>query len=80
MDFLKEIVEQLGMESPLHLFNGDVKCSYYTTRSQQGLLTNTYSRRVTKSKSLENRLRKAYNLLKDKDLIPKDMKSLSATR
>ena len=46
-------------------------CLYHTTRSQQELLTITYSRTVTQSKSVENRLRKAYNWLKDRDLIAK---------
>ena len=67
------------MESPLPLHTGDDKCLYYT-RSQQGLLTITYSRAVTKSKSVENRLRRALNWLKDRDLIPKDIKRLSKSQ
>ena len=36
-----------------------------------------YSRKVIESKSVENRLRQAYSWLKDRDLVPKDIKRLS---
>ena len=51
--------------------------SYYTRRNKKGLLFIPYSRTVTESKSVKNRLRQAYNWLKVRDLIPKDIKRLS---
>ena len=60
IELFRETFRQLGMGYPLHLFTGDDECSYYM-RSQQGLIAITYRRTVTKSKSLKNRLRKAYN-------------------
>ena len=77
MELFGEVFEKLRKEFPLHLPTGDDKCSFYTRRSQQRLLTNTYNRTVTTSKSVENWLRKAYNWLKERDLIHEDIRTLS---
>ena len=63
MELFAEVFKQLRTESPL--------------RNKKGLLSIPYSRTVTESKSVENRLRQAYNWLKNRDLIPKEMRRLS---
>ena len=70
-DFLGDFIMHLRMESLLRLRSGVDKGSHYTRMSQQGPLIITYRSTVTKSKSNENRSRKAYSLLKDSDLILK---------
>ena len=77
MELFAEVFEQLRIESPLSSLNTAGNHSYNTRRSKKGLLSIPYSRTVIESKSVENRLRQAYNWLKDKDLIPKDIKHLS---
>ena len=54
----------MTMETHLDLLTGNDNWSY-DTRSQQGLLTITYSCTVTQSKSFKNTLQKAYNWLKE---------------
>ena len=71
-----EIFKQLRMDSPFSLLNAAGNHSY-TRGSKKGLLSIPYSQNVTESKSVENRLRQAYNLLKDRDLTSKGIKRLS---
>ena len=57
-----EITNQLRAKSPLGFWDEkDNRNMYETRRSVKGLLPITYSRTVTKSKSLKNTLRKGYN-------------------
>ena len=67
----------LRTESPLSSLNKAGNHSYYTRRNKKELLSIPYSRTVTEPKSVENRLRQAYNWLKDRDLIPKEIRRLS---
>ena len=75
MGLLRGVFRQLRRDSLLHLLTGVDECSYYT-RSQHGLLIVTHSRIETESKSVENRLWKAFNWLKDRELISKEIKLL----
>ena len=77
MKLFREVFKLLRMQSFFHFFIGDDECLYYTRKRKQRLLTITYSRTVTKSTSVENRLRNTYNGLKERDLIPKGINCLN---
>ena len=77
MELFAEVFKQLRTESPFSSLNKAGNHSYYTRRNTKGLLSIPYSRTVTESKSVEKRLRQAYNWLKDRDLIPKEIRRLS---
>ena len=72
VEILKELFRQLKSESPRILLqinqNSDPK--FQTRWNKRNLYTPTYSRTVTNSKSLTNCLQKAYNWLKNLDLVP----------
>ena len=77
MELFAEVFKQLRTESPLSSLNKAGNHTCYTRRNKKGLLSIPYSRTVTESNSVENRLRQAYNWLKDKDLILKEIRRLS---
>ena len=77
MEVFREVFKQIKLESPLCFRDGIGLCQYDTRRKEKGLLPLTYSRTVTRAKSVDNRLKKAYNWLKDHDLIPADLTKLS---
>ena len=67
MEVCRDIFKQLKSESPLCFQDGLGLCQYDTRSKEKGLLPLTYCRTVTRAKSVDNRLRKAYNWLKDHD-------------
>ena len=78
MKFFREIITQLRSKSPLYFrYKRDNRNMHETTRSLKGLLQITYSRTVTKSKSLKNALRKGYNWLTSMDLLPSNLTILT---
>ena len=77
MELFADVFKQLRTESLLSSLNKAGNHSYYTRRNKKGLFSIPYSRTVTESKSVENRLRQAYNWLKDRDLNPKEIRRLS---
>ena len=80
MEVCREIFKQLKSESPLCIQDGIDLCHYNTRRKEKGFLPLTYCRAVTRAKSVDNRLRKAYNWLKDHDLIPVDLPKVSTAQ
>ena len=80
MKVCREIFKQLKSEPPLCFQDGIDLCQYNTRRKEKGLLPLTFCRTVTRAKSVNNRLRKAYNWLKDHDLIPVDLPKMSAAQ
>ena len=79
---VKELFKQLRNKSAVqYLEIPNVSDAIMTTRWRaKGLFSTTYSRTVTKRKSLENTLRKTYNWLKWMDLIPNDINKLSSPK
>ena len=80
MEVCRELFKQLKSESPLCFQDGIDFCQYNTRRKEKGLLPLTYCRTVIRAKSVDNRLRKAYNWLKDHDLIPVDLPKMSTAQ
>ena len=82
LEIVKELFKQLRNESAVqYLEIPNVSDAIMTTRWRaKGLFSTTYSRTVTKRKSLENTLRKTYNWLKWMDLIPNDINKLSSPK
>ena len=80
LEIVEELLKQLRNESAVqYLEIPNVTDAIMTTRWRaKGLFSTTYSRTVTKRKSLENTLRKTYNWLKWMDLIPNDINKLSS--
>ena len=73
LEVFKEVFKQIRIESPLHLLQVEKEQTRLKTRfSEKGLLPTAYCRTVTKQKTIENTLRKAYNWLKVHNLIPID--------
>ena len=80
--FIKEIVceviNPLRSIFPLDFRDEvDNRNMYETRGSVKGLLPIVYSRTVTKSKSLKNTLRKGYNCLTSRDLLPSHLTTLT---
>ena len=80
MELFREVFKQLKSESPLFSLDRIDVCHYNTRRKEKGLLPLTFCRTVTRAKSVDNRLRKAYNWLKDHDLIPVDLPKMSSAQ
>ena len=80
MELFREVFKQLKNESPVNLLTLREASSYNTRRDALGLLPVKYSRTSTKAKSLETRLRKAYNWLKERNLMPPNFKELSRSQ
>ena len=73
LEVFKEVFKQIRIESPLHFLQVEKEQTRLKTRfSEKGLLPTAYCRTVTKQKSMENTLRKAYNWLKVHNLISID--------
>ena len=80
MEVCREIFKQLKSESPLCFQDGIDLCQYNTRRKEKGLLPIIFCRTVTRAKSVDNRLRKAYNWLKDRDSIQVDLPKMSTAQ
>ena len=77
-EIFPEIFIQLQSKLPLNFRHEiDNQNMYVTRRSSRGLLPITYSRTVTKSKSLKNARRKSYNWLTGLDLIPSNFNTFT---
>ena len=78
LEVFNEVVQNLKHESPIDLLmKVDDPYTYATRRTEKGLLPIEFSRTKKKSTSIENILRKGYNLMKEFDLIPENLKDLS---
>ena len=80
MEVCREIFKQLKYESPLCFQDKIDLCQYNTRRKENGLLPLTYCRTVTRLKSVDNRLRKAYIWLKEHDSLPVDLPKMSTAQ
>ena len=70
--------KHLQHDSPLDLLmKVDKPCTYVTRRTEKGLLPIEFSRTKIKSTSIENILRKGYNLMKEFNLIPENLNDSS---
>ena len=77
-EIFREIINQLRSKFPLDIRDEmNFRNLYETRRSVKGLLPITYSRTVTKGKSLKNTLRKGCNWLTSMDLLPSDFTTLA---
>ena len=73
-EVFREIINQLRSKYPLDFRdNRNNRYIYETRRSVKGLLPITYSRTVTKSKSLKNTQWIGYNWLTSMDLLPSNL-------
>ena len=78
LEVFKEVFKQIRVESPLCFLQVEKEQTSVRTReSEKGLFTTVYCRTVTKRKSIENTLKKAYNWLKEHNLIPIDIAKLT---
>ena len=69
LEVFKEVFKQIGIESPLHFRVVEKEQTRIKTRfSEKRLLPTAYCRTVTKQKSIQNALRRAYNWLKKHNL------------
>ena len=80
MEICREIFKQLKFEPLLCFQHGLGLCQKNTRSKEKSLLPLTYCRTVTRAKSVDNRLRKAYNWLKDHDLLPVDLPKMSTAQ
>ena len=79
VEVVKEVFKQLQLESPrVYVDTSLVDHDYNTRRKQKGLLPFTYNRLVLMQRSLTNVLREAYNWLRLLDLIPPELRNLTA--
>ena len=78
LEVFKEVFKQIRLESPLHFLQVEKEQTKLKNRfSEKGLLPKAYCRTVTKQKSIEYTLRKAYNWLKVHNLIPIDFAKMT---
>ena len=78
LEVLNEVIQTLKHESPLDsLIKVDNPCTIVIRRIEKRLLHIEFSRTKIKSTSIENILRKGYNLMKEFDLIPDNLNDLS---
>ena len=79
LEIIRELFREIRSESPLKLLDFDTtaKKPIDTRRKLKGFIDNTYSRTVVKRKSLANSLIRAYNWLKNWDLIPPTINELT---
>ena len=81
LEVFKEVFKQFRIESPLHFLQVEKEQTRLKTRfSEKGPLPTAYCRTVTKQKSNEYTLRKAYNCLKVHNLIPIDFAKRTKTQ
>ena len=73
LEVFKEVFKQFRIKPSLHSLHVEKEQTRLKTRfSEKGLLSAAYCRTVTKQKTIENTLRKAYNWLKVHNSIPID--------
>ena len=78
LEVFNEVVQNLKHESPLDLRKKvDNPCTYATRRTEKRLLPIEFNRTKIKSTSIENIIRKGYNLMKEFDLLPEYLHDLS---
>ena len=78
LEVSNEVVQNLKHESPFDfLMKIAIPFTYATRRTEKRLLFIEFSRTKIKSMSLENVLRKGYNLMIEFNLIPEHLNDLS---
>ena len=78
VEVLKELFKELRGESAMRFIqpNETSEQRIRTRRASKGFFSPTYNRTVASRKSLSNSLKKAYNWLTEKNLLPSNLREL----